>query len=175
MQQAPIKNEEEIISNIHLKLKKNLKNLLTIIIPRHVERSREILETIHEKNLNYICHSEKKIKKDTDIYLVDTYGESKNFYSISKVVYLGGSFIPKGGQNPLEPLRSGCYITHGKYTFNFKEIYRMLDKNCHSRLKIFYTLKKIIQNLLTRKSNNIKEVNKFKKIGNNILKKILKK
>ena len=34
----------------------------------------------------------------------------------------------QGGQNPLEPLRSGCYITHGKYTFNFKEIYRMLDK-----------------------------------------------
>ena len=171
------KNEEEIISNIHLKLKKKFKNLLTIIIPRHVERSREILETIHEKNLNYICHSEKKkIKKDTDIYLVDTYGESKNFYSISKVVYLGGSFIPKGGQNPLEPLRSGCYITHGKYTFNFKEIYRMLDKKKLSfKAKNILHLEKIIQNLLTRKSNNIKEVNKFKKIGNNILKKNFEK
>ena len=135
------------------------------------------METIHEKNLNYICHSEKKkIKKDTDIYLVDTYGESKNFYSISKVVYLGGSFIPKGGQNPLEPLRSGCYITHGKYTFNFKEIYRMLDKKKLSfKAKNILQLEKIIQNLLTRKSNNIKEVNKFKKIGNNILKKNFEK
>ena len=107
-------NEEEIISNIHLNLKKKINNLLTVIIPRHAERTKEILNMLKYKKLNYICHSEsKKIRKNTDIYLVDTYGVSRTFYSISKVVFLGGSFIPRGGQNPLEAVRYGCYITHG--------------------------------------------------------------
>ena len=166
-------NEEDIISNAHLNLKKKIKNLLTIIIPRHIERSQEIIENLKFKKLNYLRHSEnKKIKKDTDIYLVDTYGESKLFYSLSKVVFLGGSLVPRGGQNPLEPIRYGCFITHGKYIFNFTEIYKMLAKKELSfEAKNISGLNKIIFNLLVRKSKNTKEVNKFKKLGNNILNK----
>ncbi len=166
-------NEEEIVSNIHLNLKKKVKNLLTIIIPRHTERTKEIIETLDHKKLNYICHSErKKINKNTDVYLVDTYGESKSFYSASKVVFLGGSLIQRGGQNPLEAIRYGCYITHGKHIFNFTEIYNMLNKKKLSfEAKNFQQLSKIIFNLLKKKSNNKKEINNFKKIGIDILRK----
>ena len=166
-------NEEELISRIHLDLKNKLDNLLTVIIPRHIERSREIIQTLNSKNLKYICHSEnKKIKKDTDIYLVDTYGESKSFYSLSKVVFLGGSFVPRGGQNPLEPVRYGCYITHGKHTFNFTEIYNLLKrKKLSFEAKNFSQLKKIILKLLISKFQNKKEIDKFKNVGKNILNK----
>ena len=166
-------NEEEIISNIHLNLKKKIKNLITIIIPRHTERTKEIIETLDYKKLNHICHSErKKVKKNTDIYLVDTYGESKLFYSVSKVVFLGGSLIKRGGQNPLEALRYGCYIAHGKHTFNFTEIYNMLNKKKLSfEAKNYKQLNKIIFYLLTKKSSNKKEIQKFKRIGINILRK----
>ena len=166
-------NEEEIVSNIHLNLKTKIKNLLTIIIPRHTERIKEIIETLDHKKLNYICHSKrKKIHKNTDIYLVDTYGESKSFYSVSKVVFLGGSLIKRGGQNPLEAIRYGCYITHGKHIFNFTEIYHMLDKKKLSfEAKNLKQLNKIIFNLLKKKSNNKKEINNFKKIGIDILRK----
>ena len=166
-------NEEDIISNVHLNLKKKIENLLTVIIPRHIDRSQEIIENLKLKKLNYLRHSEnKKIKKDTDIYLVDTYGESKLFYSLSKVVFLGGSLVPRGGQNPLEPVRYGCFITHGKHIFNFTEIYKMLAKKELSfEAKSISGLNKIIFNLLVKKSQNIKEVNKFKKLGNNILNK----
>ena len=166
------KNEEEIISNIHLELNKKIKNLLTIIIPRHIERSREILEIFIKKKLNYICHSQKKkIKDSTDIYLVDTYGESKTFYAVSNLVFLGGSLVPKGGQNPLEPIRFGCKIIHGKHTFNFVEIYNMLIKRGLSfEAKNISQLKKLINKLMLEKKSNKKEVNSFKKIGNNILK-----
>ena len=166
-------NEEELISRIHLDLKNKIDKLLTVIIPRHIERSREIKETLKSKNLKYVCHSEsKKIKKDTDVYLVDTYGESKSFYSLSKVVFLGGSFVPRGGQNPLEPIRYGCYITHGKHTFNFTEIYNLLKrKKLSFEAKNFFQLKKIILKLFMRKFENKKELNKFKKVGNNILNK----
>ena len=166
-------NEEELISRIHLNLKSKINKLLTVIIPRHIERSREIIETLNSKNLKYVCHSEsKQIKKDTDVYLVDTYGESKSFYSLSKVVFLGGSFVPRGGQNPLEPVRYGCYITHGKHTSNFTEIYNLLKrKKLSFEAKNFSQLKKIILKLFMRKFKNKKEINKFKKVGNNILNK----
>ena len=165
-------NEEEIISNIHLELNKRIKSLLTIIIPRHIERSKEILGIFIKKKLNYICHSQKKkIKNDTDIYLVDTYGESKKFYAVSNLVFLGGSLVPKGGQNPLEPIRYGCRIIHGKYTFNFVEIYNMLIKKGLSfEAKNISQLKKLINKLILEKKGNKKEINDFKKIGNSILK-----
>ena len=166
-------NEEELISRIHLDLKSKINKLLTVIIPRHIERSREIIETLNSKNLRYVCHSEsKKIKKNTDVYLVDTYGESKSFYSLSKVVFLGGSFVPRGGQNPLEPIRYGCYITHGKHTFNFTEIYNLLKrKKLSFEAKNFSQLKKIILKLFMRKFENKRELNKFKKVGSKILNK----
>ena len=170
-------NEEEIISNIHLNLRSKINNLLTIIIPRHVERLNEIIKILNYKKLNYICHSEnKKLKKDTDIFLVDTYGESKTFYSLSKVVFLGGSFVPKGGQNPLEPIRYGCYVTHGKHTFNFTEIYNMLNKKRLSyKAKNTLELRKLILSLLMKASKKKGETNKFRKIGSNILRKNFRK
>ena len=170
-------NEEEIISSIHLNLRSKINNLLTIIIPRHVERLNEIIKILNYKKLNYICHSEnKKLKKDTDIFLVDTYGESKTFYSLSKVVFLGGSFVPKGGQNPLEPIRYGCYVTHGKHTFNFTEIYNMLNKKRLSyKAKNTLELRKLILSLLMKASKKKGETNKFRKIGSNILRKNFRK
>ena len=170
------KNEEEIISDVHLNLKKKIKNLLTIIIPRHIERSKKILHILKSKNLKFILHSDKKkLKKDTDIYLVDKYGESKAFYSISNIVFLGGSLVPRGGQNPLEPIRYGCNIIHGIHTYNFTEIYNMLKKNKLSfKAKNFLQLKKLIFTLLIKKKNNQKKVNNFKKIGRNILNKNFK-
>ena len=162
-------NEEEIISSIHLKLKKKIKNLLTIIIPRHIERSKKILHILRKKNLKCINHSEgKKLKKNTDIYLVDTYGESKSFYSISKVVFLGG-------QNPIEPLRYGCNITHGKHVFNFKEVYSMLSKkNLSFQASNNLQLTNIIFKLLRKNLKNKNKINIFKKMGSDILYKNLK-
>ena len=169
-------NEEKIISNLHLSLSKKINDLLTIIIPRHIERSKEIIEDLKSKNLNYICHSEnKKLTKDTDIYLVDTYGESKKFYAVSKVVFLGGSLVPKGGQNPLEPVRYGCNVIHGKHIFNFTEIYKMLSKEKLSYgAKNLSKLNKLIFSLLLKKQNNKKKVKKFNNIGKDILKKNFK-
>ena len=166
-------NEEEIISNIHLDLRKKVNNLLTIIIPRHIERIQEILEDLNKKKLKYVLHSESvEIKDDTDVYLVDTYGESKMFYALSKVVFLGGSLVPRGGQNPLEPVRYGCFIIHGKYTFNFNEIYNFLQKKKLSfEAKNSSQLKRLVLNLLKKRSNNKKDINKLKKIGSDILKK----
>ena len=68
------------------------------------------------------------IKDNTDIYLVNTYGDTKLFFKICKIIFLGGSIIEHGGQNPLEAARYGCKILHGPNISNFKEIYYLLNK-----------------------------------------------
>ena len=167
-------NEEEIFANLHIKLKKKIPRLITIIIPRHIERTNEIIRMLDNKDLKYVKHSENKQTKDCDIYIVDSYGESKSFYKISNVVFLGGSLVSKGGQNPLEALRFGCNIIHGNYTFNFKDVYKMLEKEKLS-LKVSSSkdLEKKTLNLFKNKKNNSSKIKKLKKIGDLILKKNL--
>ena len=121
--------EEIEIAKSHLILKKKYKNLLTIIIPRHIDRAREINNDLKALNLRTIIRSSKKnIGNSTDIYLVDTYGETKKFFKISKVVFMGGSIINHGGQNPIEPARFYLNIIHGPNVQNFKDIYKFFNR-----------------------------------------------
>ena len=157
--------EEIICAKAHILLKKKIKNLITIIIPRHINRSKEIISKIKKMNLNITCHSSNiKNLKNTDIYLVDTYGESRKFYKISKTVFLGKSLIGKGGQNPLEPARYGAKILHGKNVKNFSDIYRYL--NSLSVSKQISNSKEIASSVVFKFANKniIKIKNKSKEI-----------
>ena len=105
------KTEEKFCGLIHKKLKIKFKNIITIIIPRHINRVNDIKVELEQLNLNVHIHEpEKKIDRETDIYLVNSYGTTKSFYSVSKNVFLGGSLINHGGQNPLEAVRFGCNV-----------------------------------------------------------------
>ena len=167
-------NEEILIGNLHKKLKKKERKLITIIIPRHVSRTNEIKETLNKIELNCILHSSnEKIKKNTDIYLVDSYGETSKFYNLANISFVGGSIIKHGGQNPLEPARLGNYIISGPNVKNFKEIYAFLNK-----LKMSSITSDILkmENLILKKLNNKtpnKNIKKIIKIGNDVLEKNL--
>ncbi|MDC0059472.1 3-deoxy-D-manno-octulosonic acid transferase [Pelagibacteraceae bacterium] len=123
--------EEIFCVKTHMLIKKYYKNILTIIIPRHINRIQKITEEISKENLK-VCHYKnfKEINSDTDILLIDTYGESSKFYQISKCVFLGKSLNESlshdSGQNPIEASRMGCKIFHGPYITNFSEIYKYL-------------------------------------------------
>ena len=162
-------NEEMIISKTHLKLKKIFKNLLTIIIPRHIHRVQDIAKDIQSLNLKTIIRTSKqKIKPNTDIYLVDTYGETKKFFNISKTTFIGGSLTNHGGQNPIEPARFGLNIIHGPHVRNFRDIFKFFEnKKISHKIKNHNELFKVSQKLLT-KNNKIKL--NLRKIGNSILK-----
>ena len=122
-------DEEIVCAKAHIILKRKIKNLITIIIPRHINRTNEIISTISNLGLKVIRHS-SNVKKlhGSDIYLVDSYGESRKFYEIAKTVFLGGSLTNRGGQNPLEAARYGAKILHGKNIQNFEDIYKYLKK-----------------------------------------------
>ena len=119
--------EEIFCAETHLKLKKTYNNILTIIIPRHVNRVRKIKDDLSNLNLKIVSYSSfNKMSIDTDILVIDTYGEASKFFNVSKCVFLGGSLIKHGGQNPIEPSRLGCKIFHGPNVNNFTEIYEYL-------------------------------------------------
>ena len=77
----------------------------------------------------HLHDSKKKIDKETDIYLVNSFGQTQSFFKTCKTVFLGGSIIKHGGQNPLEAAKFACQILHGPNIWNFKEIYNLLDAN----------------------------------------------
>ena len=163
-------NEEIVCAKTHIILKRKIRNLITIIIPRHINRTNEIISNIADLNLKVTLHSSNpKNLNNTDIYLVDTYGESRKFYEITKTVFLGGSLANRGGQNPLEAARYGTKILHGKNIQNFEDIYKYLKKlNFSKSISNSENLASSIDFKFFNK-NNIK----IQKTGNEIFKKTI--
>lgn len=168
--------EEEICAQIHSRLIKKFKNLVLVIIPRHVDRIESISKKISVFKMKQHIHSQNsKISNQTKIYLVDTYGETTPFFDICKIVFVGKSIKIDGGQNPLEPARKNCLVLHGPKVSNFKEIYKFLDNQKISFIvknnEDFY--KKMIS-LMRTKKNSKKIQTKINIIGKKILKKNLR-
>ena len=106
---------------------------------------------------------------------MNSYGKTKIFYNLCKNVFLGGSLIKHGGQNPLEATRYGCNIIHGPYIQNFTEIYSFLKRNKISQ-KVSSQIKmaKVIEKLINKKPNSKNIQYKLKLIGQKILDSTLK-
>ena len=165
------KTEEEFCGLVHIELKKKYSNLLTIIIPRHIERVEKIEKELKSLNLKVHLHEPKtKIRNDTDVYIVNAYGKTKSFYNNCKNIFLGGSLIKHGGQNPLEATRYGCNILHGPNIENFKEIYdflriKKMAKKINNQKDMIYSLNRYF----SKNSNTNKIQKKLNLIGHNIL------
>ena len=109
--------------DIHLNLKKKYPSLLTIFVPRHPNRADILISQFEKKGLKVARRSKKEdITDETDIYMADTIGEMGLLYQLTDFVFVGGSLIPFGGQNMLEPMRLKRFVVIGPYAFNFKEI-----------------------------------------------------
>ena len=162
--------EELFCAKAHIEIKRKIKKLITIIIPRHVHRVDEIKSEIENLKLNVSLHSYNvKDLKKTDIYLVDTFGETNYFHKLSSSVFLGGSIKKKGGQNPLEAARYGSKILHGPNIDNFKDVYSMLGLLKIS--KKIGTPKQLASSISFKKDKNLGK--KIEKIGTKILKKTI--
>ena len=164
-------HEEKICANIHKKLKIKYKNFLTVIIPRHIHRTQKIIKEIKKLDLKIHLHdSKKKIDKKTDIYLVNSFGQTQSFFKECKIVFLGGSIIQHGGQNPLEAAKYGCQILHGPNVWNFKEIYNLLKTHkVSNKIRTSNELYHKVAQLITNKKNSKDLQLKIKNLGNKIL------
>jgi 3-deoxy-D-manno-octulosonic-acid transferase len=120
--------EEEMLAETHRKLAGFFPNLLTVIVPRHPDRGVAIARMIAASGLNAGLRSRDELPTaTTDVYVADTMGELGLFYRLAPIVFMGGSLVEHGGQNPIEAIKLGASIVHGPHVFNFTDVYAALD------------------------------------------------
>jgi 3-deoxy-D-manno-octulosonic-acid transferase len=120
--------EEAIVAEAHVILQARFGDLLTIIVPRHPARGDEIQSELAARGMRTAQRSRaEKIDGTTEIYIADSLGELGLFYRVAPISFLGGSLIPHGGQNPIEPVRLGSAVLHGPHVHNFSDIYATID------------------------------------------------
>jgi 3-deoxy-D-manno-octulosonic-acid transferase len=120
--------EESLVIDAHRLIAKTFPDLLTIIVPRHPERGREVAAMVMRAGMGASLRSQGLLPDSTtDIYVADTIGETGLFYRIAPLVFVGGSLVPHGGQNPIEPAKLGAALLHGPHVHNFEEVYGSID------------------------------------------------
>src|SRR6201990_2662762 len=120
--------EEEILLEAHRTLGGIFPSLLTVIVPRHPGRGEAIARMIGGAGMHASLRSREELPTaTTDIYVADTMGEMGLFYRLSPVVFMGGSLVQHGGQNPIEAIKLGASVVHGPHVFNFTDVYDALD------------------------------------------------
>jgi 3-deoxy-D-manno-octulosonic-acid transferase len=121
--------EEKAMLMAHQQIKRRVPGLLTIIAPRHPERGLEIADLVQAAGLAPVMRSRGHLPDHgSDIYVADTIGELGIFYRLAPIVFMGGSLVPHGGQNPIEPAKLDSAILYGPHVANFAEIYDQLSR-----------------------------------------------
>ncbi len=142
--------EEQIGTQIH-KIAAAVPNILTIIAPRHPQRGKEIKETLEKMQFHTALRSAgETITDQTDIYIADTIGEMGLWYTLCPLVFIGGSLIPHGGQNFIEPSRMNDAVCVGPHMHNFADVINRAQKaGAVARLKDVEELGDFVTKLLT--------------------------
>ena len=170
------KTEETFCLKAHLIIKKNHNKIITIIIPRHIDRVKSVKLECDKLNLkSQILNEGEIIDEKNEIIIINSYGVISDYLSICKSVFIGKSIIKKlesvGGQNPIEAAKFGCRIYHGPFVYNFNELYALLNRyNISEKINDEFEL----SNKLNRDLSEINTINnltieKINKLGNEIL------
>ncbi len=116
--------EEEFILAAHAEIAQKIPSLLTVIVPRHRERGAAIAELAAARGLAVALRTrDGDPRRDIGVYIADTVGELGLIFRTAGVVFMGKSFTPGGGQNPIEPAKLGCAVLFGPNVDNFNEVY----------------------------------------------------
>lgn len=121
--------EDEHVLAAHRELRGTHPRLLTIIAPRHPERGAQITDLARTIGCSAVLRSQGALPAaETEIYVADTLGELGLLYRTAPLVFIGGSLIRHGGQNPIEAAKLGACVLHGPHVWNFAETYAALDQ-----------------------------------------------
>lgn len=151
--------EEEMVLDAFMALRKILPKTLLILVPRHIERRDSVIQSIRKHDLSMVLRSRSDLEKcsnDTAVFLVDTMGEMPLFYQASDVAFVGGSLVPVGGHNTLEPALASRPMIVGPYVHNFTEITKLLlDAKALQQVHNTEELARTALHLLTAKEERI--------------------
>jgi len=122
--------EELMAAQVHKLLRKRYPDLLTIIVPRHIERTSAIAEGLRDYDFNFVRKSQQELPtNETDILLGDTVGDMGFYLKLTQIAFIGKSLTAEGGHNPIEPALTGAAILSGPNIQNFKESYKKLREH----------------------------------------------
>ncbi len=126
--------EEEILVSLYKELKKRNPHLLLMLAPRHLERLEEVERILKKESLSWVRKTSlsqglgQSNQEPPEVILLDTMGELMGLYRLGTLIFVGGSLVPIGGHNPLEPLFFKKCVLFGPHMFNFVEISsRLID------------------------------------------------
>ncbi|MCC7517088.1 MAG: lipid IV(A) 3-deoxy-D-manno-octulosonic acid transferase [Pseudomonadales bacterium] len=142
--------EDTIILTAFTALKKQFPDLLLVLVPRHPERFSVVSQQCEAAGFRTVRRSTgTAVTTDIDILVGDTMGELLAFYGAADIAFVGGSLVPVGGHNLIEPAAWGCPVISGPHLFNFAEVERLLrDNNALAIADDATTLAATIQNWL---------------------------
>ena len=173
--------EELLALKAHVEIKKKYNNILTIIIPRHIDRVSDIQKLSKKFKLkSQILNNNELINPNIEVLIINSFGVLHQYFNYCKTIFIGKSFIKKlkfvGGQNPIEAAKYGCKIFHGPYVYNFKEIYDLLNIHGISEQVADENelSKKIVKNFKTPKELDEQKLNWLEIHGDKILKQTMK-
>ena len=116
-------DEEEQALAAHALLRERFPDLLLVLVPRHPERFRDVGKLVEQRGFQCVHRTAETSYDDaTEVFLVDTMGELPLFYAASDVAFVGGSLVPIGGHNLLEPAALGLPVISGPHVFNAEDI-----------------------------------------------------
>ena len=121
--------EEAILLSAFALLCKQLRDVRMVLAPRHLERTDEIVALVKRSGLPYCQYSKSTLEEQTQVLLLDTIGQLNLFYHYSSVAFVGGTLVPLGGHNLLEPALAGCPVLFGPYCENQRAGYDLLLKH----------------------------------------------
>jgi 3-deoxy-D-manno-octulosonic-acid transferase len=119
--------EEEALVAAHARIRERFPKALLVLVPRHPPRFGDVASMLKEKGIRFVTRrSAAPVTSETEIYLLDTLGELPPFYAAGDVAFVGGSLVPIGGHNLLEPAALSLPIVAGPHNFNSADIAKLL-------------------------------------------------
>jgi 3-deoxy-D-manno-octulosonic-acid transferase len=120
------RGEDEIILQAFAEIKSKIDNVLLVLVPRHPERFNQVAELCTSTDFNLVRRSSADKVEEADILLGDTMGELMTFFGACDIAFVGGSLVPTGGHNMIEPAAWGVPVLTGPHLFNFTEASQLL-------------------------------------------------
>ena len=158
------KGEELFSLKVHKKIKEKYADILTIIAPRHINRSKEIYDLSNNLNLKtQLLNEGERISDEKEVIIINSFNILENYFKYAKSVFIGKSLLKElksdSGQNPIDAAKLSCRVYHGPYVYNFEEIYEILKKNNIAR-KI-ETIEDLSSNLIKDLESPLKKETKI--------------
>jgi 3-deoxy-D-manno-octulosonic-acid transferase len=143
--------EEDIVLDAHERVRAARNDALLLLVPRHPNRFDAVKSWLRARNVRFITRSTRQaVAADTSVLLVDTLGELLSFYAAANVAFVGGSLVPVGGHNLLEPAALNRPIVVGPYNFNAADIAQMfLESRAAMQVESATELAATVLDLLT--------------------------